>query len=99
MRLSKYEQETIINYNQADKTASIYTCDKVLIGKLDKMMKIDSRIQLETKDEVSKTYIVPKTGIKVRLPRILTVEQSLKRREIAIKSFGIDKSNKLEKTK
>jgi len=28
MRLSRYEQETIINFNQAEDVAYIYTCSK-----------------------------------------------------------------------
>jgi hypothetical protein len=37
MRLSKLEQETIINYNNAEKTASCYTMDASLIRRLDKL--------------------------------------------------------------
>lgn len=36
--LTKYEQETIINYNNEEKTASIFTYDKSLIRKLDKRL-------------------------------------------------------------
>ena len=39
MSLSLYEQETIINYNQEDKTATCYTYDKALIRKLDHYAK------------------------------------------------------------
>lgn len=38
MNLTKYEQETIINYNNEEKTASIFTYDKSLIRKLDKRL-------------------------------------------------------------
>lgn len=34
MKLSKYEQETIILYNQAELTASVYTHDPKLLEKL-----------------------------------------------------------------
>lgn len=36
--LTKYEQETIINYNNEEKTASIFTYDRSLIRKLDKRL-------------------------------------------------------------
>ena len=36
MNLSLYEQETIINYNEADSTASVYTHNRALIRRLDK---------------------------------------------------------------
>ena len=35
MKLSLYEQETIILYNQADTTAEVYTHDQKLMEKLD----------------------------------------------------------------
>lgn len=35
MELTKYEQETIINYNQEEKNASCYTHDRALIRRLD----------------------------------------------------------------
>ncbi|MCI7324179.1 immunoglobulin, partial [bacterium] len=34
MKLSKYEQETIILYNQAEPTASVYSHDSKLLEKL-----------------------------------------------------------------
>ena len=34
MKLSLYEQETIILYNQAETTAEVYTHDPKLLGKL-----------------------------------------------------------------
>lgn len=39
MKLSKYEQETIINYNREGKEAEICTADPVVIAKLEKLMK------------------------------------------------------------
>lgn len=35
-KLSRYEQETIVNYNNEEKTASVFTCDPVVQRKLDK---------------------------------------------------------------
>lgn len=37
MNLSLCEQETIINFNEAESTASVYTHNKTLIRKLDKL--------------------------------------------------------------
>lgn len=36
MNLSKYEQETTINYNNEEKSAVIFTYDKALMRKIDK---------------------------------------------------------------
>lgn len=38
-KYTKYEQETIFNYNQEEKTASCYTCDAALIRKLDRLIE------------------------------------------------------------
>ena len=37
MLLLPYERETVINYNQADQEASIYTFDPKLIARLEKL--------------------------------------------------------------
>lgn len=38
MRLSRYEQETIINFNQGEDVAYIYTCSKVWMQHLEKRL-------------------------------------------------------------
>ena len=37
--ISKYEQETLINYNNEEKTATVYTADPVIQRKLDKLVE------------------------------------------------------------
>ena len=37
--LTRYEQETIINYNNGDKMISLYTADPVVMKKLDKLVE------------------------------------------------------------
>lgn len=65
MRLSLYEQETIILYNQAETTAEVYTHDPKLLEKLSRLAeKYPS--QISQKDEHS--YIVPKRCVSVREP-------------------------------
>lgn len=88
MILSKYEQETIINYNQEEKTATIYTCDRSLISKLNKLSKKDSTIIETNRDEYSRTYILPKKYISVKIPRQLSEEQRQKLAERAKLNFG-----------
>lgn len=51
MNLTKYEQETIINYNNEEKTASIFTYDKSLIRKLDKRLAEMSDMKLIRRGE------------------------------------------------
>lgn len=38
MKLSLYEQETVINYNREDKNAIVYTRDPAVMRKLDQLV-------------------------------------------------------------
>ena len=75
MNLNKYEQETIINYNQAEHTASCFTHDKSLINKLDKLMQNGETITVIREGDGWKEYSFPKKCVKVRFPRKLSDEQ------------------------
>lgn len=67
--LSNYERETIINFNEAEKTASVYTYNRKLQNKLNKLVGVNPDISVHRQDEESITYIVPKKWIKVSPPR------------------------------
>lgn len=73
--LTKYEQETIINYNNEEKVASIFTYDKSLIRKLDVRLSDYPDIKLIKQGEDWAEYQLPKKWIKVSFPRQLTDEQ------------------------
>lgn len=75
MNLTKYEQETIINYNNEEKTASIFTYDKSLIRKLDKRLVEMSDMKLIRRGEDFAEYSLPKKWIKVAFPRQYSDEQ------------------------
>lgn len=75
MNLTKYEQETIINYNNEEKTASIFTYDKSLIRKLDKRLAEMSDMELIRRGEDFAEYSLPKKWIKVAFPRQYSDEQ------------------------
>ena len=66
---TKEEQETVILYDNANKTASVYTCDRSLIKKLTKLMASKDDITLERQDDESATFIVPRKWIKVQPPK------------------------------
>ena len=38
MKLSRYEQETVVNYNAGEQTATLYTRDKALCGNLTRLL-------------------------------------------------------------
>lgn len=65
MKLSLYEQETIILYNQAETTAEVYTHDPKLLAKLERLAQ-KFPDQFTRKKEL--TYLVPKRCIQVREP-------------------------------
>lgn len=75
-QLTKYEMETIINYNDDGKDADVYTCNKALMRKLDRLCeRFPDIYRLKRQDSCSKTYLLPKKFIAIRTPRILTQEQ------------------------
>lgn len=62
MGLSRYEQETIITFNAAEKTANIYSSDPVWARKIQK-------IKGSRKYSIGYEVDVPKNWIKVSPPR------------------------------
>ena len=73
MRLTRYEQETIILMNAGDKKATVYTADRTVMRRLDKLVKAYPDIyRIESEDDVSKTYTMPKTYVSYRKPRAIS---------------------------
>ena len=65
MKLSLYEQETILLYNQAEVTAEVYTHDRKLMEKLTRLSKKNPE-QVCKKDKHN--FTVPKRCVSVREP-------------------------------
>ena len=83
-RLTRYEQETIVNFNAENNTATLYTADPVQIRKYDKYVAQNPNqfkiidIQTCQEDVISKTYEFPKKFVTVRKKetvRTMTEEQ------------------------
>ena len=86
MKLSRYEQETIVNYNAGEKTATLYTRDKAVMRKLDTLVAdFPDTYKLTEQDEVSKTYSFPKSHVSYRKPRTVSTEQRERARQMMIK--------------
>lgn len=67
--LTSYERETIINFNEEEKVASVYTYNKSLRNKLNKLLGVNQDIHLiRSSDEMSE-FEVPKSWIKVSPPK------------------------------
>ena len=76
MHLTKYEQETIILMNAGDKEATVYTADRTVKRKLDTLARAYPDIyRIVSEDEISKTYIMPKSHVTYRKPRTLSEDK------------------------
>ena len=70
MKLSKYEEETVVLYNEAQYMASVYTHDPKLNEKLKRLSeKYPEQVILEKSDSSGgMTYTVPKKCVLIREP-------------------------------
>ena len=70
MKLSKYEEETVVLYNEAESTASVYTHDSKLKEKLKRLSeKYPDKIVFNTENSSGGvTYTVPKKCVLIREP-------------------------------
>ncbi|MEY8517952.1 hypothetical protein AALC25_13810 [Lachnospiraceae bacterium 29-84] len=85
MKLSRYEQESILNYNAGEQTATLYTRDKAVMRKLDTLVAdFPETYKLTGQDEISKTYSFPKSYVSYRKPRIVSTEQRERTRQMMI---------------
>lgn len=75
-KLSRYEQEVVINFNADEKEATIYTANPAWMRKMDKLCKeFSGVIRLKEWTEVSKTYVLPRNLIRIGKPRTLSEAQ------------------------
>ena len=85
MKLSRYERESILNYNAGEQTATLYTRDKAVMRKLDTLVAdFPETYKLTGQDEISKTYSFPKSYVNYRKPRIVSTEQRERTRQMMI---------------
>ena len=80
--LSKYEQETVINFNAGERTAIVYTRDKAVMRKLDTLViEFPEVYRLVGETDIDKTYSMPKSSVSYRKPRKLSAGQRDKAKE------------------
>lgn len=77
MNLTNKERETVITFNEADKTADVFTYNRKLLGQLSQLAsdRPDECKVIYDNPEGAVCYEVPKKWIKVRASRILSDEQ------------------------
>ena len=90
MSLSRVEQDTIIRFDEAEATASVYTYNGALKRKLSGLCATRPTEARQIKDDGrgGLTFEVPKRWIKINASRILTEEQKKERAERARAVFG-----------
>jgi len=91
------EQETIIRFMRDDETAEIYSCDTIIINKLDrKVASHPGTYELVKEDEYGKWYRCPKDRIGFRPPaREYTDEERQARADRARNNAAFKKNNGL----
>lgn len=87
MRLTRIEQETIINYNQGEDTASIYTHDPKMLRKMAQFAREDSTVVEVKHSEDWVEYYFPKRWVKIQRPRVISEENRQLMAERARKNF------------
>lgn len=77
MELSKLEKETILTYNEAEATATVYTHNRALLHRLEKLAAQRPGDCCKTRDFPSGAaeYTVPKQWVKVSPPRVASEAQ------------------------
>ena len=81
-RLTRYEQETVINFNAREQIATVCTKDKAVMRKLDKIVRKFPEIYKQMgSSKTDKIYSMPKAYISYRKPRKLSEEQRERARE------------------
>ena len=80
--LTKYEQETIINFNAGEQMAVVYTRDRAVMRKLVTLVIDFPEIyRLVGETDIDKTYSMPKSCVSYRKPRRLNPKTRDKKRE------------------
>lgn len=89
MELTKYEMETIVNFNEEESVASVYTHNKALRRTLDKLAQErpeDCHIDRVSHGGTAADYIIPKAWVKIRPPRVASEAQKAASRAAAEKA-------------
>jgi len=82
MKLTRYEQETIINFNAGDQTATLYTRDPAIMRKIDTLViEYPDTYKCIGETDIDKTYEMPKSFVSYRKPRKLSDEVVARKRE------------------
>ena len=97
MKLTRYEQETIINFNAQDQMATLYTRDPAVMRKVDALVtEYPDTFKCIGETDTDKTYEMPKSVVTYRKPRRLSDEQ---REAVRIRIESINNRKSLSPTR
>ena len=89
MKLTRYEQETVINFNAEEPDATVYTRDKAVMKKLDALVaEFPDVFRCVGETDIDKTYSLPKSRVKYRRPRRISEAKREQAREAMKKING-----------
>ena len=91
MNMARYEQETIIGFNEEEKTAGIYTHNKVLRQKLESLARDrpeDCRLVKVSRSRRAVDYAIPKSWIRIVSPQIASEAQKEASRKASEKAVS-----------
>lgn len=91
MQLTNAERETIVNFNDGEDVASVYTHNRALRRKLDKLAADrpeDCKLFRVSHDGLAAEFYVPKKWIKISPPRQVSQAQREKMQERAKLAFS-----------
>jgi hypothetical protein len=76
MKLTRYEQEVVVNLNAGEENATLYSSNPTWIRKMDAFVKeFPDVFRLKRQTEISKTYEFPKKYVRIGKPRELSRTQ------------------------
>lgn len=76
MKLIRYEQETIINFNAQNQMATLYTRDPAIMRKVDALViEYPDTFKCIGETDIDKTYEMPKSVVTYRKPRRISDER------------------------
>ena len=78
MKLTRYEQETIVNFNAEEPDAIVYTRDKAVMRQLDTLVtEYPDIFKCIGETDIDKTYEMPKSVVTYRKPRRISDERRI----------------------
>ena len=87
LQLTSEERETIILFNDASKSCTVYTCSRPVMTKLDKLCISNPKAwKLIEKDKESKTYSTTKNLISFRSEKVKKILTDEQREELSVRA-------------